>query len=180
MGQYYHPVSLDKKDSICAHDFDNGLKLMEHSYIGNDVVEEVELLLAEGGAWYKTRLVWAGDYADPEPGTKENLYDIYGENTRKPMKMCSKLKDIECTELRYIVNHTKKEFVDKDRVIKACKEDDYKIHPLPLLTEEGNGQGGGDYRKTEDKRLGTWARNVISMEKNLPEGYTEIDGVFTE
>ena len=44
MGQYFKPVIIDKKDSkkvvasLHAHDFFNGLKLMEHSYVGNNFV----------------------------------------------------------------------------------------------------------------------------------------------
>ena len=38
----------------------------------------------------------------------------------------------------------KKEFVNKDTM---PNNDDWLVHPLPLLTCEGNGRGGGDYWK---------------------------------
>jgi hypothetical protein len=74
---------------------------------------------------------------------------------------------------RYVVNHTKKEFIDKNRVLKDT--DGYKIHPLPLMTCEGNGQGGGDFFGEDPKGLvGSWARDLISIEGQKPEGFTEI------
>lgn len=56
------------------------------------------------------------------------------------------------------------------------KEDDYglKIHPLPLLTCEGNGRGGGDFRtENEDylKLIGSWARNRITIQTKKTKRY---------
>jgi hypothetical protein len=83
MGQYYYPTSIDKMEYLYSHDFDNGLKLMEHSYVGNHFVRAVEKLLSPKGAWHKTRFCWAGDYMDaglflPEgtPLKCEEGYDI--------------------------------------------------------------------------------------------------------
>ena len=73
MGQYYRPISLEKKESVCSHDYDNGLKLMEHSWIGNDFVNVIEHLIAEDGPWFGTRIVWAGDYAEPELDENGNV-----------------------------------------------------------------------------------------------------------
>ena len=44
MGQYYHPTMIDEAGNITwvyTHDYHNGLKLMEHSYIGNSVMNAV-------------------------------------------------------------------------------------------------------------------------------------------
>ncbi len=41
MGQYYKPICLDnelKEQWVYSHDYDNGLKLMEHSYVSNNFV----------------------------------------------------------------------------------------------------------------------------------------------
>ena len=46
-------------------------------------------------------------------------------------------------------------------------KDGWIIHPLPLLTCEGNGRGGGDFRGN-NPWIGKWARDVISIEKKLP------------
>lgn len=79
----------------------------------------------------------------------------------------------------FIVNHDKKEFVDKRRVERETGQwtgdNDYRIHPLPLLTAEGNGRGGGDFRGEDSNNLiGRWARDHISVSSIEPEGFTEI------
>lgn len=169
IGQYFQPTNLDRKENICPHDYDNGTKLMEHSYIGNDFMMVVEGLLSPGGKWYKNRLVWAGDYADEERGKKYNLYGLI-EKKIKPRKKIS---------YRYIINHSKEEYVDKRKI----NEDKLSltIHPLSLLTYEGNGRGGGDFQG-EDYRIGIWARDRISVEDNISryKNYEEIDGAFRE
>jgi len=43
-----------------------------------------------------------------------------------------------------------------------------------LLTCEGNGRGGGDFRG-ESELVGLWSRNLISVSEELPEGYTELE-----
>lgn len=179
MGQYYKPINIKEKKWLYSHEYDNGLKLMEHSYLGNKFMNAVETLLMPNGAWHKCRIVWAGDYADPEKGEKDeskNLYHIIGKEKNKIKPESKEMPK----EYRYIVNHDKKQFVDKTKIKAHNKEQpNFKIHPLSLLTSEGNGRGGGDFRK-EDNRIGIWARDRISIEKELPESYEEIDGQFNE
>lgn len=160
MGQYYNPCILsDDKTKVthsaCAHNFDNGLKLMEHSWIGNGFVRHVENFLTDN----PRRLAWAGDYAETnyyEQGDSADLItnvDVMDE------------KDI-------IINHSRKEFVVKSK----SKGDDWKIHPLPLLTSMGNGQGGGDFRGSDpDGVVGLWATDIIELSDNAPEGYSEME-----
>lgn len=274
MGQYFQPVILadDKKKVInwmYSHAYDNGLKLMEHSYIGNDFVSAFETLIANK----PKNVVWAGDYADGETKTrntkvtfpdeiikfiKENISEISSKidtlkddadgakpslviniNYNKDLVLHSKelqyieeiksvlikkvnsivssVKDYEdysisvipgtniqdnimtipvlfylqniyhkckndrqtnpeikdMSEFRYIVNHDKKEFVDKTKVPDIKGEKGWKIHPLPLLTCESNGRGGGDFRGA-DKRIGTWARDLISVEQEKPADFEEL------
>ena len=178
MGQYYFPISLDKGESLCSHDYDNGLKLMEHSWLNNKFVKTVESLLAPGGVWHKTRLAWAGDYADPEESTVDarhpegiNLYAKYRE---------ARINPEEGKEFyRYIFNHTKMVYVDKTRIGEDGSK--WRIHPLPLLTCEGNDRGGGDFHRP-DIRVGYWARDVISVGNEVPagEGWQIIDATFIE
>lgn len=169
MGQYWKPVNVDKKEYVLTHDYDEGLKLMEHSYIGNDFMDIVEGLLSPGGFWHRCKLVWAGDYMDtglflPE-GTPEktsdgyviNLYSFVGDNKIKP-----DAKDLP-KRGRYLVNHTKKVCLDLAK--EKNGKDNLIIHPLSLLTCSGNGRGGGDYRPGTGKKLiGTWAGDEISLE----------------
>jgi hypothetical protein len=195
MGQYYKPCQIaDKKaiEWIYSHDVQSkftredgksfmmgeGLKLMEHSYIGNKLMLCVEKLLIPGGAWYKKPIVWAGDYAAPEEGSEDNLYSMSddgredGEQLSFKIENPKPLSQAQSKKHRFIVNHTTKQFVDKDSV---PDRDGWKIHPLSLLTAEGNGGGGGDFRGRDSKDLiGSWARNIISMEKEIPTGYKEL------
>ena len=76
MGQYYMPVILaDNKKTvkkfIYSHNYGNGMKLMEHSYIGNNFVSAFESLIQDN----PQRVVWAGDYADECKQRKSNIYD---------------------------------------------------------------------------------------------------------
>jgi len=180
MGQYYKPVILGEKTEenhetvkawMYSHEYDNGLKLMEHSYQGNNFVSTFEKQLSRKGDYHKSRVVWAGDYADEEPDLKiieegkeydANLYLLCNDkNEIKP-------KVSKTDTYQYILNHTKKEFVDKNKVPEIKDWKGAKIHPLPLLTCEGNGRGGGDFRGDEKGIVGSWARDVISVEKTNP------------
>lgn len=171
MGQYYYPIILDEDGNIVgwmnAHEYNNGLKLLEHSYLGNNFVEAFECLLAPGEKHYKARVVWAGDYADNEPDSEDNLHHMCTYDLKiHPDDLYSIM------EYRYIVNHTKKQFVDK-RMNVDTREGAFGLHPLPLLTCEGNGRGGGDYHG-ESPLIGLWARDVISIEKTKPTDCVEI------
>lgn len=168
MGQYYKPIILSDDNKVVAymysHDYDNGLKLMEHSYIGNNFVETFASLLAPDQPYYKSRVVWAGDYADLENEDAENLYHQCEDDL--------KIHPTETNTLErfpYIVNHDKRLAVDS----RTVPGGDWQIHPLPLLTCEGNGRGGGDFRGKDDL-IGSWARDHISLEVDRPEGYTLI------
>lgn len=169
MGQYYKVIILGDKN-IDTHEIIRvfmepwfGIKLLEHSYINNNFVNAVEFLLSPEGIFYKSRIVWAGDYADLEDGLDTNLNNM-------TLKFKSKEfipSTIISHEYIYIINHTKKLYVNKNK---------YQLyHPLPLLVAEGNGRGGGDYYEDKDKHyIGMWARDVISVEKDVPDNFTEI------
>lgn len=178
MGQYYTPIILEKENTRVpvkawhAHHYNNGLKLMEHSYIDNNFVAIVEHELLNN----PQRLVWAGDYADEEPNGK-NLSIIVDD---KPSLYDDNAPhfDIEILHDTYVVNHDKKQFYKRPEY----QEDVWTVNPLPLLTSEGNGQGGGDYFGESCKEMvGTWARDTIELTKEHPtEDYTEIFPEFIE
>lgn len=174
MGQYYKVIILAEKDTTNKEyirffiNIWDGVKLTEHSYLKNPFVNAVEFLLSPLGPLYKSRIVWAGDYADEEDDS-ENLYhlaenEISKEYIPKPEKLNQ--------EYKYIVNHTKKQYIDKSKYV--------LFHPLPLITAEGNGRGGGDYRGSHEDKIGSWSRDVISIEKELLPEYTEIEYKFGE
>lgn len=172
MGQYYFAVILDDEWDIvawmnaCA--YDEGLKLMEHAYLTSAFVNAVEFSLSPEGAYYKSRVVWAGDYADDEQRYyKKNLHALCNDDETKLIR-----PDVRsATKYRYIVNHTKRQYVDKRKA--------HNFHPLPLLTAEGNGRGGGDLQDAPPF-VGSWARDVISVEEELPEeDFQELAFVFS-
>lgn len=193
MGQYYNPVILGDtpkegehetvKSWMYSHEYDNGLKLMEHSYVGNNFVSTFEKQLTRRGEHYKSRVVWAGDYAEVEPGVKiisegkeydANIYSLCNDKNKISPKSTT------TEDYPYIVNHTKKLFVDKNKVPEIQGWKGAKIHPLPLLTCEGNGQGGGDFRgEDKDGIVGSWSRDVISVEKEDPRNFVETSN-YTE
>jgi hypothetical protein len=191
MGQYYNTVFLGQEPEtrndyefirgwLYGYNYGEGIKLMEHSYLDTEFMAVVEYLLRPGGMMYKTRIAWAGDYADPdravfdvddEEASSMTLYNACKKNNYLERQILKKEMDVVeyMKTYSYIVNHTKKMYVDKRN---------YEvIHPLPLLTAEGNGRGGGDYRGADEEHVGTWARDVISVEKKLEglEGYTELE-----
>jgi hypothetical protein len=171
MGQYYYAVILDANGWIrvwMAPGF--GAKLMEHSYLGSIGVGKFEWELTPEGRHHKSRVAWCGDYADVEPGLGKNLHLICNErNDLMLVPTAATLSDYP-----FLVNHTKRQFVDKRKVAEGGAEG-LQIHPLPLLTCEVNGRGGGDFHG-ESPLIGSWARDVISAEKSAPAPADE----FTE
>lgn len=171
MGQYYFPCILkDNKKTVISwvysHDFSNGLKLMEHSYIGNEFVLAFESLIFN----QPKRVVWAGDYADECKGRKTTLHT----------RCLDKLKVIPTIiptnrQTRFIVNHTKGLFVDKKKVPKQKSHWNWQFHPLPLLTcQKGcNGRGGGDFRG-DNELISSWAMDLISVQSKKPKGFKEL------
>jgi hypothetical protein len=166
MGQYYKGVILkDNKKTIEASveswDFNCGSKLMEHSWIENPFVKSFETLIHNK----PKRVVWSGDYADECKGLKTNVYTRANDVKKvKPEYQLSILDSL------FIINHTKKQYVSK---LELPSVDGWRIHPLPLLTCEGNGRGGGDFRKESDL-VGSWARDVISVSDVEPTNYKKI------
>jgi hypothetical protein len=206
MGQYYKAVFLNENNkplaSVISYDFGCGAKLMEHSWMKNPMVRFVERQLLV----QPQKIVWAGDYADNEnPNTlspmeikalavsdseywnseviKEkgvNLFSLadcvgkltHDENVKN--KYEHEYKEVAPLNIKYLVNHDKKEFVDKSKTPKDSEG--WQIHPLPLLTCEGNGRGGGDFGGNSNL-IGLWARNRISVttkKSDIPKDYTEV------
>jgi hypothetical protein len=205
MGQYYKVIILaDNKNIIrmwtTPSAYNNGNKLMEHSYINNSFMNAMEYLISPGGIFYMSRIIWAGDYANPyieeniqvskNDDNNINLYHMAEEQYGKYIVPYMNNKCIEqfieqfienMDRYRYIVNHTKKLYVDKEK----CKKDynGFIIHPLSLLvTDNCNGMGGGDYNGTNEHLCGTWTRDIISVEKLIDKliDYKELECNFEE
>lgn len=185
MGQYYRPV-IETAEGI--HVFNGKVgneytlaKLMEHSWYRNEMVAAVMYqILKAGGA----KLAWVGDYADAN--------EYIPSMTITPDDVWSQNGELLPREFLYpdgaiIANHTKQCYLDMDRYYdrvnnhEACRNFDWTIHPLPLLTALGNGRGGGDFRGgIGEEDIGSWCGDFISIEGIPPAGYKEEAVAFIE
>lgn len=202
MGQYYISVNLKKREFISPWDFENGAKLMEHSWVGNKYTDAVEKLLSPGGRWCGDSIVWAGDYMDEGLFLKNEKPVVIDGEKRQTHEISlyhyayEKFKKLEPESIvtpkhgigQYIVNHTKKEYVDKDHCPKTIdyssndgSDSGWTVHPLSLLVSSGNGRGGGDYTSGNAfKKVGLWVGDQISVEHEIPDGYKEFRPNFIE
>lgn len=206
MGQYYKTLTIDRFNVSHVNSswkYDNGAKLMEHSYIGNkyvnDVLDRIYL--------NPCQVAWVGDYSndgsyvsnDKAKGFNKYYEMCWGENavTEEEVKEETIKFDIENCNY-YLVNHSKRIYIDMEKYVQISKwheEGNYYngehysydmcINPLPLLTACGNGQGGGDYRGsawTPDDvyAVGSWALDVIELTDDKPFGYKETEYFFKE
>lgn len=160
MGQYYLAVNLSKKEYLEPHDYDNGAKLMEHSYLGNDFVGAVLKLMKK--EWKEDRVVWMGDYFE-----KDEIPEIpvdWGIIIEKYKKISPKKADVKTG---FLNNHDQKLSIDLSKVKAYEDKEDigWELNPLPLLTALGNGRGGGDFNNEEHylfELIGTWAGDKLS------------------
>lgn len=176
MGQYYNATFKKQNDkkwsSVTSWKFGwIGSKLMEHSYVNNPFVVFVKDKIFNN----PMQVVWAGDYADPEQGHRKlNLFQL-ATKERVSKKWCPANA---FNNMRYLYNVTKNVFIDYSKIKKD--KYGYRIDPLPLLTAEGNGRGGGDYFGKNQKKVGSWARDLICVTKDIPQGAKELVINFKE
>ena len=199
MGQYYYPTILREKnkrfysEEFYSHDYDNGMKLTEHSYCGNNFVETImaQLLNKPG------RLAWIGDYhidgdfAELNPDLPEiiekRFYAHYKCFTSSGNEDCCKGKhvryynkpeEVKERQGRFILNHDKKCYIDMEEYEKnslTCTEDDdWHFHPIPLLTAVGNGRGGGDFHGIGEEDVGCWAGDQQEVRNVKTNGYRDV------
>lgn len=203
MGQYYKPIVLKDNNRVknpveaclTSWDFNNGAKLMEHSYVNNDLVSAFEGLIYEdpdnflnNGLFTGKRVAWSGDYADPyKKDGEDNLYGLASEDevSTKSKKfaamLITKLENGKLKSHRYIINHTKHLYIDITKLKK--NKWDMTIHPLPILISDGNGRGGGDYHGTAMDMVGKWYKNRVVVSdtiKHVQDKYKEIEVHFDE
>ena len=154
-------------------------KSSQSCYLNDDFLHFIEYMLSREGMFYRSRIVWAGNYDETEvpnlynlcKGDGKSLQYIYLElmQTRQLVRHMYNIKKLHS----FLVNHTKKQFVnmrkDKDTQNRS-------IHPLPLLVSEGNGRGREDYLDRNNELCGIWARDIISVDEKegVPDDYTEL------
>lgn len=182
MGQYYRPILTNANGYERVYNrYVDGkytmAKLMEHSWWYNEFVSTICRKLFKN----PMKVVWVGDYA------YDSKY-VNGLEKDELVRLCNKAwkgkgYGVKKNELYldglYLVNHTKKIYLDCNKYRKECASDGWIVHPLPLLTAIGNGLGGGDYRR-DDSDVGSWANDVISVEKNIPDEYKAEEYIFMD
>ena len=193
MKQYYRPTVSIKENNIevvwhfRSFDYNEGAKLMEHSYFQNMLVGAVEKFLAENKD-LKPRCAWMGDYGDEiSMGDTKVIFDS-GETMKEPITI-----DVEgferATMYGYLINVSKHEYIDISHYLTDCGKDGELIcdiiHPLPILTAVGNGLSGGDYEGICMEYVGVWAGDIIIPTNDKDEiikgeNYKEITPRFIE
>jgi hypothetical protein len=206
MGQYYIPLLIAESGEVATldpHEYGNGLKLMEHSWIGNDFVN-VALSLIKG---IRKKIAWIGDYSDDYDGSayesalpheefmeyyKKAWCDGYESNRLSQDRISSEDMSIlsrQTEKKGYLVNHDKKQYLNLTRyfdksVFSYGREGErtWCVNPLPLLTACGNGRGGGDYSDEYPNydQVGIWAFDTLEYSDKFPEEYERFDVVFKE
>ena len=170
MGQYYMPVIKrgNELKRVYSHDFGNGLKLTEHSYVGNNFVNVVANEILENPA----QLYWCGDYAvENDFKSTEEFKEIYGYgHDRGKTTVENPNQEFDWNKDWYYINETKKEY------LLMPKEGNWIYTPISLLTALGNGRGGGDYFDKEHiNDVGIWAGDVVCLSEEKPtDDYQEI------
>jgi hypothetical protein len=123
-------------------------------------------------------LVWAGDYADPEPGGSANLYQL--TETRHFRRFDGLVGcDVEPNTtlppgakpgvFGYVCNPEKRQYIEY--LTRPIDETGWGRTPLPHLTADG-----GPFCAADD--LGTWARDRIYYSQRLPgAGWTAVNHI---
>lgn len=193
MGQYYKPILTVSKNKesetlvFYSPNFDEGLKLMEHAYVGNDLVTAVKIAISHyNSKGYTTKLTWAGDYADDIEGTSNNLYQINKPNVVGKADPEGNLThflfkentfSMEMNIPRYLVNLDFLEYIDYEHVGQS-NDKELITDPLPILTADGNGKGRGDYKGDGMKFVGTWKGCRVQFTENQPVWMEELKCYF--
>lgn len=179
MGQHYNVVIKNKNTIIAYNREVDGkytmAKLTEHSWWYNPFVSSITKLLYKNPC----KVAWIGDYSETECAEEINpiLFEFaWGDEVEKH----SIHQDEIYLDGKYLVNHTIGAYLDCDKYKARCNNNDWILHPLPLLTAVGNGLGGGDYYGINKDQVGGWAWCTISVEDDIPVGYEELEYIFRE
>ena len=199
MGQYYRPLIIREDgelEILRSSDFDNLQKLMEHSWVQNNFVNAVYVLLWNNPC----RVAWLGDYAQDDSyrfcekaGGKKQYYKycnaVWGTGKKQFVKP-SRFQEYDLinfltteTKGTYLINHTQKVYLSLERYMLKSMitygNEPWCISPLPLLTACAN-HSGGSYRGTDMKHVGSWAFDKIEYTDSVPATYTEVAIRFIE
>ena len=171
MGQYYMPTLKREEElaKVYSHDFGNGLKLTEHSYVGNRFVNVVANALIDNPA----QLYWCGDYAEEDDFESAERYkEIYGcaWGEKGRTTLANPDDNFDWSKDWYYINQTKKEYLLMPKI------GNYVFSPISLLTAIGNGRGGGDYHDGQCiEMVGYWAGDTVLLSEEKPKEKDYVD-----
>ena len=189
MGQYYTLIIKRKDQEPCELSHRGyksgyeGLKLTEHSWIGNEWMDAMAYLIYQ----CPSKILHFGDYCEDEdfedlnPEAKE-VWKARCKNDTFPVFDIQDLYNSIGNpsvikfdyEGKYLCNHDQMCYIDMSEYMNDNKDKDgWILHPLALLTAVGNGKGGGDYSGPNESDLATWAWDEVSIEDTIPEGYSK-------
>lgn len=185
MGQYYMVYMKKGENETVYNTTANGeycgCKLMEHSWWNNQFVGLICRQIYNDPAV----IAWCGDYADDcsdedIPCGAETIRQVY-RKTWTENKDVKIFGDFLCLNKRYLVNHSKKSYIDCSEYYEnAEKHDSWIVHPLPILTAAGNGFGGGDYHGENSDLAGSWCMDTVEVRDSIPDGYKKENILFFE
>lgn len=167
-----------KMEVMYPHNYKNGLKLMEHSYVGNEYVNTViQHLLDISNYEGECRVAHVGDYSDDviedmtnrKKCARKMYRACWGKNSNKNIIRPT----TQITEDVFIINEDKKEYI---RAIQTCPDGKDWIASFMLLIAMGNGLGGGDYHGRCEGLVGRWACDRIRASRYEPEDCLKIHG----
>lgn len=208
MGQYYTPVEilyLNDGTHFIIYSFScqvkglghNSVKLMEHSWWNNEFLTNFCARLYERSRENnkETHILWLGDYAELDGlSSLEGLSACFArvvqrswlkqalqDPNRKEIDIGNTNPDFSLIN-KFLINTTKQEFINCTTYYNCNHDvDDWCIHPLPLLTAVGNGEGGGDYFGVNNELVGRWAGDALYIDDEEPvEPFKEIFPIFRE
>ena len=187
MGQYFRPVFFEPTERAPRitkfynpHHFMNGAKQVESAYMGNDMYNAIERDLINNPQHFAS----AGDYNSQEKWARNgaNLYDL--TKTKANSKKAANPDTSDMSDLptgMYVLNHTKREFYSRDKIIKDYSLGGMCYNPLALMCADSCEGGNGDYEGAGEKNVGRWARDLIEIVSDkavIPDNYVEIDPGF--
>lgn len=155
----------------------NGYKLMETSYIGNQLVNHIidELVAHRDDS---PRLAWIGEYLDDvdDESYPEDLKFLV-RTVNSPFEHSLRVTPVQdaCPPKVWIRCPELGQYVLYDRTTGG----DLRIAAIPLLCAVGNGLGGGDYEGTNMELIGTWAMRPLEVCDAEPSG-EDLTNAFRE
>jgi len=210
MGQYYKAINISRAEFLSSYAYDNGAKLMEHSWIGNSFVGHAMVRLCDesmiasskklaaipfAGSWANDKIVWAGDYMDEDIFMPDNYKTMIENSDDDDIKSINTLygwaleffHEEKDKHKNYDVVFSLKDvyFLNHDtkEFMKIPSKPDPKewvVNPVSLLLASGNGRGGGDYSGDDEDLVGIWAGCSVCLSRKVPSDYKEISPNFNE